>query len=112
MVYSLANAISSQLYQIALAIAYLHGAGIIHGDVKGENILISEKHTALLSDFGLPRDQDVLAPMHLKGQWSIPWQSPEILDGQSKSEESDIYAFGMTIYEVRGGFKRDLRCMH
>lgn len=102
MVYRLINAIRSQLYQIALAIAYLHGVGIIHGDIKGENVLISEKHTALLSDYGLPREQDVLTSIHQKGQWAIPWQSPELLDGQSKSEQSDIYAFGMTIYEVRG----------
>lgn len=89
-----------QLYQTALAIAYLHRLRIIHGDIKGENILVSEECTALLSDFGVTRPDETPTSLNQKGSGSIPWQSPEILDGKSKSFESDIYAFGMTISEV------------
>lgn len=91
---------SLQLFQTALAIAYLHKSGFIHGDIKGDNILVSREHTALLSDFGLARLEGIPTSEGRKGKGSVPWQSPEILNGHSKSYESDIYAFGMTIYEV------------
>lgn len=90
-----------QLFQTALAIAYLHKSGVIHGDIKGDNILVSREHSALLSDFGLARLEGLPTSEGRKGKGSVPWQSPEILNGQSKSYESDMYAFGMTIYEVR-----------
>lgn len=93
-----------QLFQTALAIAYLHHqCKLIHGDIKGENILVSNEHTALLTDFGLARPRDVLTSDGQKGMGTLPWQSPELLidENASKSYESDMYAFGMTIYEVR-----------
>lgn len=89
-----------QLFQIALAIAYLHKSGIVHGDIKGENILVSKERTALLSDFGLARPQDVLTSVGTKGMGTMPWQSPEVLNGASKTFKSNTYAFGMTISEV------------
>lgn len=69
--------------------------------------MISNEHTALLSDFGLARPEDVVTSAGQKGMGTVPWQSPELLEGGSKSYKSDIYAFGMTIYEVCrfGGYK-------
>lgn len=89
-----------QLFETALAIAYLHKCELIHGDIKGENILVSREHTVLLSDFGLSRPQGDPTSVGQRGMGTIPWQSPEVLMGASKSFESDMYAFGMTIYEV------------
>lgn len=80
----------------------MHKCGIIHGDIKGENILVSSQNTALLSDLGLSRLEEVPTSIGLKGAGTAPWQSPEVLMGSSKSYKSDIYAFGMTIYEVKG----------
>lgn len=97
-----------QLYQVAMAIAYLHeDCGFIHGDIKGDNILVSRNHTALLSDFGTTRPQEIFTSVGSKGIGTVPWQSPQLLNGESKTFESDIYAFGMTVSEVRGA---TLRC--
>lgn len=82
---------------------YLHQfePGIIHGDVKGNNVLISSDHHARLCDFGLARHVDARTVTALKGAGSVPWQSPEVLrDEASKSFQTDVYAFGITIYEV------------
>jgi len=70
------------------------------------NILIDSDHTARIADFGLTSvlrhpsiSISVTAPA-----WggTLQWMAPELFDGKSSpSKESDIYAFGMVIYEVR-----------
>ena len=70
------------------------------------NILIDSNQTARIADFGLTSllhhpsiSISVTAPA-LGG--TLQWMAPELLDGESRpSKESDIYAFGMVIYEVR-----------
>lgn len=101
MLLSLTNALHRQLYQTTRAICYLHDkCGFVHGDIKGDNILVSKDHTVLLSGFGLSKSTNDGTSENLKGEGTIAFQSPEILAGGSKTFESDIYAFGMTIYEV------------
>lgn len=92
--------------EIAEGLAYLHQfePGIIHGDVKGNNVLIPSDHRPRLCDFGLARHVDARTATSLKGAGSVPWQSPEVLrDEASKSFQTDVYAFGITIYEVLSG---------
>ncbi|KAG8896831.1 hypothetical protein FRB99_008618 [Tulasnella sp. 403] len=91
------------ILEVAEALAYLQSKKIVHGDIKGANILISPHGHALLCDFGLSRIISVATPRTLRGGRSIPWQSPELLKSQSKSYAGDIYAFGMTIYEILTG---------
>ncbi|KAG8972916.1 hypothetical protein FRC05_009470 [Tulasnella sp. 425] len=79
--------------EIAEGLAYLHQfePGIVHGDVKGNSVLIASDHHARLCDFGLARHVDARTATALKGAGSLPWQSPEILrDGVSKSLQSDV----------------------
>lgn len=92
-----------QLSQTIQAIAFLHiHCKIIHGDIKGDNILIAQDGTARLCDFGLARPEDTATSTGMKGAGSVPWQSPELLNNAPKSFESDIYAFGIVIAEVCG----------
>lgn len=87
-----------QAVEVAEGLACLHqfDPGIVHGDVKGNNALISSDYHARLCDFGLARHVDARTVTALKGAGSIPWQSSEILrDGVSKGFQSDVYAFGM-----------------
>lgn len=98
-----------QIYETALAIEYLHKMGVIHGDIKGLNILVSAQHSALLCDFGLARLLDSVTSVAQKEKGTLRWQSQEILDGHPKSYASDVYAFGITIYEVREAGLREKR---
>ena len=84
---------------------YLHRHRFVHGDIKAENVLISSDGGALLCDLGLARFKELQTSVAQKGAGSTRWQSPEVMKGESKSFESDVYAFGMTIYEVTA------RCM-
>ncbi|KAG8898434.1 hypothetical protein FRB99_007439 [Tulasnella sp. 403] len=93
------------LLQTASALVYLHENEIIHGDIKGSNILISsdEEPRAMLCDFGLSRRVADPTLPGLKGAGTVRWQAPELWDNKSKSYESDSYSFGMTIYEILSG---------
>ncbi|KAG8931371.1 hypothetical protein FRC01_001429, partial [Tulasnella sp. 417] len=87
--------------EIAEGLAYLHQCGVIHGDLKGNNVLISNDEHILLCDFGLAKHVTSRTSTSLRGVGSIPWQSPELLrDASRRTFQSDVYAFGITIYEV------------
>jgi serine/threonine protein kinase len=91
-----------QLSDVAQGLAYLHDQRVVHGDVKGLNILISRDVRAMLCDFGLAKaiDHTVDETQDSVGTWA--WMSPERLQGggPGRSFKDDVYAFGMTIYEV------------
>ncbi|KAF9646448.1 kinase-like protein [Thelephora ganbajun] len=107
------------LADAAEGLQYLHSHGIIHGDIKGPNILIANgtPHRACLSDFGFstpaPTPSFVMTSkeMNLSGG-TTPYMAPELiypgkygLDRSRVSREADIYAFGMVVYEVVMGVR-------
>ncbi|CAE6445415.1 unnamed protein product [Rhizoctonia solani] len=87
--------------QIAEGVTYLHEMGIVHGDIKAANILVSADHRAVLAEFGnsIIRDHSIQSNFSTVGvDLSIRWTAPEALEGQGiPTIESDIYALGMTI---------------
>lgn len=89
-----------QLREIAEGLAYLHEHRVVHGDVKGHNVLISNELKALLCDFGLSKTADAATTTSLKGAGTVRWQAPELFHEAPRSYKSDVYAYGMTIYEV------------
>ncbi|KAG8902811.1 hypothetical protein FRC01_009463 [Tulasnella sp. 417] len=91
------------LCDIASAIAYLHSLEIIHGDIKARNILVSQDGEVRLCDFGLSKHSSWTTSEGRKGAGTIRWQSPELLFDEPKSFKSDVYAFGITTYEVLSG---------
>jgi len=88
---------------IADALAYLHGKGYVHGDLKLENVLLSNDGEAILTDFGLTRQLKTLATSSsttMSNAGNFRWFAPEIAQGAPKSSRGDVYAFGMMIAEV------------
>ncbi|CAE6522169.1 unnamed protein product [Rhizoctonia solani] len=94
-------------YQISGSVAYLHGMGVVHGDIKGANVLIADDGTPKLADFG----NTILRAYSLRftgtldeASFSVRWTAPELLSGATNvSIEADIYALGMTILEAFTG---------
>ncbi|KAK1216068.1 hypothetical protein PQX77_021299 [Marasmius sp. AFHP31] len=93
------------VHDVAAGLAYLHIRKVVHGDLKGVNVLITPDGHACLADFGLSRIADTQA-LRLTSSTSRPagtarWMSPEMLNGVSgPTKESDVYAFGCVCYEI------------
>ncbi|KAJ7232272.1 kinase-like domain-containing protein, partial [Mycena rebaudengoi] len=94
------------LADAARGLLYLHSKDIVHGDLKADNILIDNGGTAVLCDFGLSRikadmtSHTAQADIATLGPGSRYWMSPELFRGALPRKPSDIYALGMTIYEL------------
>ncbi|GJE97456.1 kinase-like protein [Phanerochaete sordida] len=93
------------LYEAASGLTFLHANGVIHGDIKASNILMDEQGKACLSDFGLSRIKTNtttirqgagIAPSH----GTARWMSPEHITLGVANKKTDVYSFGMTMYEV------------
>ncbi|KAG8730874.1 hypothetical protein FRC11_005603 [Ceratobasidium sp. 423] len=93
--------------QLADAVAYLHSAGTVHGDIKASNIMLSQDMTVKLAGFGnmTLRDYSLAFTPTTHGLGiSVRWAAPEIVEGKTRlSSEADIYALGMTVLEMITG---------
>ncbi|KAB5593188.1 hypothetical protein CTheo_3351 [Ceratobasidium theobromae] len=85
--------------QITDGIAYLHSQGIVYGDMKGANILVSQDNTVKLTDFGSATMKEYtlqFTTTQTMSSMSLRWTAPEIVMGETgHTSEGDIYALGM-----------------
>ncbi len=99
--------------QIASALAAAHGAAIVHRDLKPANILLTESGPKLL-DFGLAKfaqpistgiDATISGPVTAQGQivGTLHYMAPEQLEGREADVRSDIFSFGVVLYELLTG---------
>ncbi|KAJ7235848.1 kinase-like domain-containing protein [Mycena rebaudengoi] len=95
------------LSEIAQGLQYLHSQNIVHGDLRGANILITDEWAACLADFGLTHLSDATTAATSNRAGSIRWMAPELIDPGHfglnfvRTPASDIYAFGCVCVEVR-----------
>lgn len=88
--------------QICGAVAYIHSRGIVHRDLKLENIFLDRKGNAKLGDFGFTREND----KSLLSTWcgSLLYCAPEIVRGDKYSGEAvDIWSLGIILYTLLAG---------
>ncbi|KAJ8077740.1 hypothetical protein PM082_002173 [Marasmius tenuissimus] len=97
-------------YDVAAGLSYLHSKKIVHGDLKGPNVLINADGRALIGDFGLSRVVETHTPGLFNSttgaKGTIRWLSPELLKSNPPcrmSERSDIYAYAGVCYEIFTG---------
>jgi tetratricopeptide (TPR) repeat protein/tRNA A-37 threonylcarbamoyl transferase component Bud32 len=100
----------SVMHQVAQALEYAHGMGVIHRDIKPTNILIyglPDNPRVKISDFGIameiidPNSSQNLSDM----SGSCHYISPELIDGRDISPSTDLYGLGLVSYELLVGRK-------
>ncbi|HEX2958737.1 MAG TPA: protein kinase [Chitinispirillaceae bacterium] len=90
--------------QLASALAYAHEMGIIHRDIKPQNILIDERTSiAKLADFGVAKAPWVGLTQEGNSVGSPGYMSPEQIDGNQVDTRSDLFSLGIVFYELITG---------
>lgn len=103
--------VRSFVRQILTGLSYLHNQDIIHRDIKGANILVDNKGTIKISDFGISKKLE--ATNILSGannnkhrpslQGSVFWMAPEVVKQTSYTRKADIWSLGCLVVEMMTG---------
>jgi len=86
------------------ALNAIHGAGIVHRDVKPSNVLLDRDGDARLTDFGIAQPEDatqITGTGEVIG--TLKYMAPEVLAGNQATERSDLYALGVVLREAQAG---------
>lgn len=92
--------------QLAEALAAAHAEGVIHRDLKPQNILVNKDDQIFVSDFGLAKSfqESAIAMTRTGAFMGTPrYMSPEQVEGKPADQRSDIFAFGLILYEMSTG---------
>ncbi len=92
--------LSDMIVDLAAGLVHIHGQGIMHLDLKPENLIVSRSGTLYLCDF----DTAQLIPDHpmkFERKSGTPlYMAPEVVNGWRYDQRADIYSFGVTVYEM------------
>jgi serine/threonine protein phosphatase PrpC len=89
--------------KLTKALASLHRAGIVHRDVKPENVILESNGGLKLIDLGVARLRQFEEPESFEAPGTRSYMAPELFGGAPAEESSDIFALGVTIYRMFSG---------
>jgi len=101
------SVVRSLTYQTLSGLKYLHQEGILHRDLKADNILLDLDGTCKISDFGISKKSDDIYGNDASNsmQGSVFWMAPEVVrtDGHGYSAKVDIWSLGCVVLEMFAG---------
>jgi len=90
--------------QLLGAVTYMHGQGVLHRDIKPENVLVTDRGQLKLLDLGIAKDTGSGKTKTGVGMGTVHYMAPEQhTDAGKVDERADVYALGMTLYEMLAG---------
>src|SRR2546422_5056140 len=93
--------------QVADALAYAHGQGVVHRDIKPDNVLLDASGHVLVTDFGIAKAAYDATPAQLTTEGMVvgtpQYMSPEQATGERADDRSDIYGLGIVLYQMLTG---------
>lgn len=89
--------------QMARALKYLHGEGVIHRDIKPANMIAQPDGVMKVIDFGLARSLEEIAIKGTQVRGTPAYMAPEQIEGDTLLSATDVYQLGVSLYEVLCG---------
>ena len=89
--------------EVLRALQYAHSRGIVHQDIKPENVIVQGDETVKLTDFGLASLISHLAEGRGRVAGTPAYISPEQVEGRAVDGRADLYSLGVMLYEMLSG---------
>jgi serine/threonine protein kinase len=91
--------------QMLQGVDYLHSRMIVHRDIKGANVLVTDSGVAKLADFGCSKQLAGMCTVSLEDSMkiirgSVPWMAPEVIKQAGHGRSADIWSVGATMIEM------------
>jgi serine/threonine-protein kinase len=92
------------IIQVCEAVGFAHEKGIIHCDIKPQNVLVLSDSKVKVTDFGIARAFSDAPPEQRDKVWGTPYYvPPELISGTTLTPASDVYSIGVMLYEMLAG---------
>jgi uncharacterized RDD family membrane protein YckC len=95
------SAVISYAQQVVAALKQASQLGLVHGDIKPGNLILADKETVKLCDFGSAKTEQCAPAQVISG--TLSYMAPELATGTEPSIHSDMYALGVTLFELTFG---------